>query len=93
MSIVFITINNPYLGKSKKPREGISCLIRSTSVQCVSEVDKSQNDMICLNLRGNHRVTSNYIPPLDSVHFKDELFVFLADEFQKNLDHSQSTIW
>ena len=77
----FITINNPYLGKSKKPRGGVSCLIRSTSVQYVSQVDKSQNDMICLTLQGNHRVTSNYIPPLDSIYFKDELFTSLANEF------------
>ena len=77
----FITINNPYSGKSKKPRGGVSCLIRSSCVKLIDEVDKSRDDMICLTLLGNHKITSNYIPPKDSIYFKDEQFTALANEF------------
>ena len=77
----FITINNPFMGQWKKPRGGISCLIRSSCLDFIAEVNKSQNDMISLTLLGNHKVSSNYIPPIDSIYFKDELFTSLANEF------------
>lgn len=77
----FVTINNPYNGKSKKPRGGVSCFIQDNCLPFVKSVDKSTNDMICITLRGGHKVFSNYIPPVDSIFFKDEMFTCIANEF------------
>ena len=77
----FVTINNPYTGKSKKPRGGISCFIQENCLPFVKSVDKSANDIICITLRGGHKVFSNYIPPVDSIFFKDEMFTSVANEF------------
>ena len=77
----FVTLNNPYTGESKKPRGGISCLIRSNCLQFITCVDKSTNDMICLTLIGGHNISSSYIPPADSIYYKDEMFTTVANQF------------
>ena len=77
----FITINNPCTGHSKKPRGGVSCLIMPNYMEYVINVDKSLNDMIVLTLLGDHKIFSNYIPPVDSIYFKDEMFTSIANEF------------
>ena len=77
----FITINNPYTGQSKKPRGGVSCFIRSNCLQYITSVDKSTNDMISVSLIGNHKVSSTYIPPADSLYYKDDMFATLANQF------------
>ena len=78
----FITVNNAYTGHSKKPRGGISCIVRASCKQFVSKIDKSQDDVITVTLVGGHRVTSNYIPPVDSCYFKDTMFRIIANEYE-----------
>ena len=77
----FITINNPFSGSLKKPRGGVSCLIRLTCMEFVKDIDKSQSDLITLTLIGDHRIFGNYIPPADSIYFKDEMFTLIVNQF------------
>ena len=77
-----ITINNPYQGYCKKPRGGISCLIQPNCTKFITDIDKSKNDMIILTLLGGHKISSNYIPPVDSSFFKDDMFSMVANQFE-----------
>ena len=70
------------MGHSKKPRGGISCIIRVNCKQFISKIDKSVDDVITLTLLGGHRVSSNYIPPVDSSYFNDTMFRTIANEYE-----------
>ena len=63
----FVTINHPYEGPSKVPRGGISCSIKPDYIEYISNIDKSQSEIIVLSLLGGHKVFSCYIPQADSV--------------------------
>ena len=77
-----ITINNPYQGYCKKPRGGVSCLIQPDSKKFITDIDKTQNDMIILTLLGGHKISSSYIPPVDSSYFRDDMFSMVANQFE-----------
>ena len=64
-----------------RPRGGVSCLIRPTCMEFVKDIDKSQSDLITLILIGDHRIFGNYIPPADSIYFKDEMFTLIVNQF------------
>ena len=53
----------------------------------IQNVDKSQDDFIKLTLTGNHELFCLYIPPIDSIYFKDETFSLLADSFVAKEDN------
>ena len=67
-------------GSSKKPRGGVFCLIRPTCMEFVTDIDKSQSDLITLTLIGDHRIFGNYIIT-DSIYFKDEMFTLIVNQF------------
>ena len=81
-----ITINNPYRGYCKRPRGGISCLIQPHVKKFITDIDKSQNDMFIITLLGGHKISSNYIPPVDSPYFKDDMFSTVANHFEPESD-------
>ena len=70
------------MGHSKKPRGGISCIIRVNCKQFISKINISQDDVITLTLLGGHRLSSNYIPPVDSSYFNDTMFRTIANEYE-----------
>ena len=77
----FTTINHSYGEYSKRPRGGVSCLIKSDVLEYILHVDKSRSDHIVLTLRGDHEVFSSYIPPVDSIYFRDEMFTSVSSQF------------
>ena len=57
-------------------------MIQPDSKKFITDIDKTQNDMIILTLLGGHKISSSYIPPVDSSYFRDDMFSMVANQFE-----------
>ena len=58
----------------RKARWGISCFISLKLMPYVIDVDRTFENHILVRMKEGHRVFGSYIPPSDSIYYKDEYF-------------------
>ena len=71
----FNCVNHPFSEAGEKPRGGMCCLIKERCMQHVIDVNKDIPDFMYIKLRGGHTIFSSYIPPAESIYYKDEQFM------------------
>ena len=78
----FKCVNNPFSDVLvKKPRGGLTCLIKHELMQHVTKIDKDIPDNIVVKFRGGHVVFGSYIPPSDSIYYEDACFTNIPNVF------------
>ena len=70
--------HNPFSDVTdRKSRWGISCFISNDLLQYVVNVDRTFENHVVVALKNGHRIFGSYIPPSDSIYYKDEYFFAL----------------
>ena len=78
----FTSYHNPLSDHTdRKPQGGISCFIRTSILDCITEVNKNISETIVIQFVGGHRVFGNYIVPMSSPYFVDGMFSCVANQF------------
>ena len=71
-----------------KARWGISCFVSNSLMSQIINVDCSFENHIVVSFKEGHRVFGSYIPPSDSVYYKDEYF-YAIPTFLSPIDNSR----
>ena len=83
----FKCVNHPFSDVfSKKPRGGITCMIKLDIVQYITEINRDTPDHIVVDFHGGHKIFSSYIPPSDSLYYNDTCFTGIPNAFLHNDD-------
>ena len=72
----------------RKARWGISCFISNKTMQYVLNVDRTFDNHILVTLKEGHRIFGSYIPPSDSIYYKDEYF-YAVPTFLSPIDNDR----
>ena len=78
----FKCTNNPFSDVlMNKPRGGLTCLIKYAYMQHVTKIEKETPDNIIVRFRGGHTILGSYIPPIDSIYYKETCFTSIPNVF------------
>ena len=89
----FNCVNHPFLEVfDKKPRGGLTCMIKYEFMQYVTKINRDIPDCIKVIFHGGHEIFGSYIPPSDSLYFSETCFAHIPNFFSKKKSKSSSIV-
>ena len=81
----FKCINHPFSDAMvKKPRGGMTCMVKHKYMQYVTRIDRDTPDNINVRFHGGHTIFGSYIPPVDSLYYNDICFTHIPNTFRSS---------